>query len=177
MQQDIIYNKGNKIVCIDAKYDWLTVGEVYIVTQDSCTDSVIVYTGDAEYWASTNLFIPFVEEVTDTTPPKINIECNVKELQGLNLPVKSTGGSSSYYQIKIKRASDGEVFECELGDVLYSAFGGDFDLCNIVKACRRMYLASKGGGKEGTDIEYDANKIKWFADDFVCIVLNNQGLS
>jgi len=89
-------------------------------------------------------------------------------------PVKSTGGSSSYYQLQIKRASDGEVFECELGDVLYSAFGGDFDLCNIVKACRRMYLASEGGGKEGTDIEYDANKIKWFADDFVGRKLNGR---
>ena len=82
-------------------------------------------------------------------------------------PIKSDGSSSDYYKLTITRSSDGQQFQCELGDILYSVFGGDFNLGNIVKACRRMFLASKGGGKEGTDIQYDANKIKWFADDFV----------
>jgi len=30
-----------------------------------------------------------------------------------------------------------------------------------------MYLDSEGGGKEGVDMSYDANKIKYFVDSFV----------
>lgn len=81
--------------------------------------------------------------------------------------IKSDGGSSDYYKITVRRASDGQEFECEVGDIIYSLVGGDFDLGNIVKACRRMYLDSKGGGKEGIDAHYDGNKIKWFVDDYV----------
>lgn len=80
---------------------------------------------------------------------------------------KSDGGSSDYYKLKIKRASDGQVFDCEMGDIIYSVFGGDFDLGNIVKACRRMYLDGQGGGKDGIDAEYDAKKIEWFTKDFL----------
>ena len=80
---------------------------------------------------------------------------------------KSDGGSSDYYKLKIKRASDGQVFDCEMGDIIYSVFGGDFDLGNIVKACRRMYLDAQGAGKDGIDAEYDAKKIEWFTKDFL----------
>lgn len=81
--------------------------------------------------------------------------------------VKSDGGSSDYYKLKIKRASDGQEFECEMGDVIYSVFGGDFDLGNIVKACRRMYLDTQGAGKDGIDAVYDGKKIEWFTKDFL----------
>ena len=79
---------------------------------------------------------------------------------------KSDGGSSDYYKLKIKRASDGQEFDCEMGDIIYSVFGGDFDLGNIVKACRRMHLDGQGGGKDGIDAEYDAKKIEWLTKDF-----------
>ena len=87
--------------------------------------------------------------------------------------VKSDGGSSDYYKLKIKRASDGQEFECEMGDVIYSVFGGDFDLGNIVKACRRMYLDTQGAGKDGIDAEYDGKKIEWFTKDFLQRVKQN----
>jgi len=80
---------------------------------------------------------------------------------------KSDGGSSDYYKLTIRRASDGEEFKCEMGDIIYSVYGGDFDLGNIAKAMRRMYLDSKGKGKEGVDASYDAKKIQWFTDDFM----------
>lgn len=86
---------------------------------------------------------------------------------GQALKFKSDGGSSDYYKLKIKRASDGQEFECEMGDVIYSVFGGDFDLGNIVKACRRMYLDTQGTGKDGIDAEYDGKKIEWFTKDFL----------
>lgn len=74
---------------------------------------------------------------------------------------KSDGGSSDYYKLEI----NGNLVEVE--DIIYAMVGGDFILGNILKACRRMYLDSKGQGKEGIDMQYDVNKIKYFVDSFV----------
>lgn len=73
---------------------------------------------------------------------------------------KSNGGSSDYYKLEI----NGNPVEVE--DIIYAMVGGDFALGNVIKACRRMYLDSKGQGKEGVDMTYDANKIKFFVDSF-----------
>ena len=73
----------------------------------------------------------------------------------------STGGSSGYYELEI----EGKPYQVE--DVIYVMVGGDFALGNVLKAARRMYLDSKGQGKEGVNMSYDANKIKYFVDSFV----------
>ena len=73
----------------------------------------------------------------------------------------STGGSSSYYELEI----EGKPYQVE--DIIYAMVGGDFALGNVLKAARRMYLDSKGQGKEGTNMQYDTNKIKYFTDSFV----------
>lgn len=75
--------------------------------------------------------------------------------------ITSTGGSSDYYKLNI----NGNHVETE--DVIYAMVGGDFALGNALKALRRMYLDSEGGGKEGVDMSYDANKVKYFVDSFV----------
>lgn len=96
-------------------------------------------------------------------------QCTNEEIQQEHIieeqPIPN-GGSSDYYKLTITRVSDGEQFDCEMGDVIYSIFGGDFDLGNIVKACRRSYLATIGQGKQGAPIDYDMNKIAWFSEDF-----------
>ena len=79
-------------------------------------------------------------------------------------PVKSDGGSSSYYEIEV-RTKKGETFKCETGDIIRALVDNDFNLGNIVKACRRVSQALKGAGKEGVDPDYDLNKIIYFAQD------------
>jgi hypothetical protein len=81
-----------------------------------------------------------------------------------NLPIKSDGGSSAYYRFSITSSVTGETMEVETGDVIRHMVGNDFDLGNIIKACRRIHQAKQGKGKEGTDVEYDANKIAYFAE-------------
>ncbi len=83
--------------------------------------------------------------------------------------IKSDGGSSDYYKLEI----NGNPIEVE--DVIYAMVGGDFALGNTMKALRRMYLDSKGQGKEGIDMQYDANKIKYFVDSFVKRFGGNNG--
>ena len=85
-------------------------------------------------------------------------------------PTKSatrvTGGSTpNVYRFSI----DNEMDECitvETGDVIRCMVGDSFVLGNIIKACRRIYLKSLGRGKDGTTIEYDTQKIKYFAEEF-----------
>ena len=82
-------------------------------------------------------------------------------IQDITNKITSTGGSSDYYKLNI----NGNHVETE--DVIYAMVGGDFALGNALKALRRMYLDSEGGGKEGVDMSYDANKVKYFVDSFV----------
>ena len=77
---------------------------------------------------------------------------------------KSDGGSSDYYKITLTNKA-GESIKVEMGDIIRQAFNNDFDLGNIVKACRRITEAKQGRGKAGVDIAYDANKIIYFANE------------
>jgi len=71
-------------------------------------------------------------------------------LTGSVKPVKSDGGSSSYYFLP--------KWATELRHVI-SYKGMSFARGNIFKACYRL------GEKDGTDIKYDINKMRLFLDD------------
>jgi len=88
--------------------------------------------------------------------------------------VKSDGGSSSYYELPLPgylvdklnvQYDEGKPLTMETGDVIKMLVDNDFDAGNIIKALRRVMLASKGGGKEGVDIEYDLKKIEYFTNE------------
>ena len=88
-----------------------------------------------------------------------NLDLNIEPKQ-----IQSDGGSTPYYQITITN-DKGETFNCELNDVLRDVFNNQWDLCNIVKASRRISEARQGKGKKDVSIKYDANKIIWFAEE------------
>ena len=96
---------------------------------------------------------------------------------GANIkPIKSDGGSSSYYQLKLlvkankiidlEGHDEVKVVELETGDIIRALVDNDFDLGNIIKACRRIHQAKKGTGKAGTDVEYDCKKIDYFLKEW-----------
>lgn len=91
----------------------------------------------------------------------------MRELEALanqQARVKSNGGSSSYYTLTVTN-KHGESIQCETGDIIRALVHNDFNLGNIVKACRRIAEAQQGRGKEGVEPEYDLNKIIYFAED------------
>jgi len=94
-----------------------------------------------------------VEELTD------------KPLQIVDKPIISDGSSSSYYTFDITN-KDGQTITVEVGDVCRAMVANDFDLSNIVKATRRLSEASQGRGKFGASMEYDCNKVVYFANEF-----------
>lgn len=89
----------------------------------------------------------------------------VERLQKEPSREKSDGGKTGYYDLVIK-TKEGD-FRCVVGDVIRAMVGNDFDLGNAIKAIRRIYADSQGFGKEGIDMQYDANKINYFVKEFV----------
>lgn len=89
--------------------------------------------------------------------------------------VKSDGGSSSYYELtllidgaNIEKIEGSDVYrvKVETGDVIRAVVDNDFDLGNVIKACRRIHLSAKGEGKVGTSVEYDCKKINYFTTEW-----------
>lgn len=113
-----------------------------------------------------------VEIVSALEPTAIRYAANIgthpkkneHTIKSDGLPIKSDGGSSAYYRFSITSSITRETMEVETGDVIRHMVGNDFDLGNIIKACRRIHQAKQGKGKDGTDVEYDANKIAYFAE-------------
>lgn len=79
-------------------------------------------------------------------------------------PVKSDGGSSSYYKLTLpkwlieKIVKDGAI---ETEDVIEVVFGNDFDYGNIFKSLVRAYKTEQGCGKMGNDVAYDISKVEY----------------
>lgn len=83
-------------------------------------------------------------------------------------PIKSDGGSSSYYFTKLPQHMIDEIVKTggiEIKDIVRYCFDNDADCKDIIKALKRIRENLKGGGKEGVDAKYDANKIAFFANE------------
>lgn len=106
----------------------------------------------------------YKSEILSTSKNNPPINNFLNELNNDTKEVQSDGGSTKYYQIEITN-SKGEKFNCELNDILRDVFNNQWDLCNIVKASRRISEARKGKGKKDVSVQYDANKIIWFAEE------------
>ena len=150
------FNVGDKVIlaypeCEAHKAIEDFIGFVEQVADDEC----VIYKDDVEegFWVK-NSEIELIQKASVVAALK------PQELT----TIKSDGGSSSYYELTITNKA-GESIKCETGDVIRALVGNDFDFGNCVKALRRMYLATLGMGKEGTDIPYDCNKVRYFLSE------------
>lgn len=93
---------------------------------------------------------------------------DVKETDFSVKPVKSDGGSSSYYFTALPEHLIADIVKrggIEIKDIVRYCFDNDADCKDIIKALKRIRENLKGGGKEGVDCIYDANKICFFAEE------------
>lgn len=82
-------------------------------------------------------------------------------------PIKSDGGSSSYYTIPlpdnvIEKIVKNRAIETE--DILKYGLGNDFDFCNAAKSLIRLWGTVNGAGKAGNDAGYEIKKIQYSLD-------------
>ena len=113
-------------------------------------------------------------QVFDWYFPEDDLELVVGD--SLNNPIKSDGGSSSYYTQQIpkgmlERFNTTNTIEAK--DVIRLFLGNDFNMGNIFKAYCRVISLRNGKGKAGIDEKYDLTKAKFFAEDELNSYLEN----
>ena len=96
----------------------------------------------------------------------------VEEAEKPSGKIKSDGGSSSYYDLPIsdkllealnKRREDGQCY-VKTEDLIDELFDNDFDFGTLFKSLVRGYLQTKGEGKACNDLEYEMNKVVYYAN-------------
>ena len=103
---------------------------------------------------------------------------NKQECDSLKTPIKSDGGSSSYYFTKLPQHMIDKIVETggiEIKDITRYVYDNDSDCKDITKALKRIQEWKKGGGKQGIDALYDANKIIFFAEELRESIKNDFG--
>lgn len=77
-------------------------------------------------------------------------------------PISSDGGSSAYYDMKLKDTTIAFINEngyIKTEQLIKDCFGNDFDFGNAFKSLVRAYGITCGAGKKGNSIDYECNKI------------------
>ena len=165
------FKVGDKVKVVDIGYisqatSDIKVGDVGVITyvdSDYVTSPYRVEFDD-DYWWFTDKCI---ELVSDDTKP----------IENESSPIKSDGGSSSYYAQQIpkgmlKRFNTTGVIEAK--DVIRLFLGNDFNMGNIFKAYCRVISLRNGKGKAGIDEPYDLTKAKFFTEDELNYYLENK---
>ena len=153
------------------EYQGLYFGSMYeIEDQIYLTDlSQMLYT----FKANGKTWKLFEDECSEVFP-----EPNEKLLDVINTdlkqqgPIKSDGGSSSYYDLNIpewllytlnERQKEGKCY-IKTEEMISAFFGNDFSFGTLLKSLVRAWGIKKGAGKAGNDMKYETGKIRYYAD-------------
>ena len=152
------------------------VEEVY--TRDGNKITEVGFTLNGKYWALDHTQFEVVEECRSSyceceegkcSGGKVDMRANEAEKVKAKGPIKSDGGSSTYYDIELpswllhvinERAKDGKAF-IKTEELIEAAFSNDFDAANAFKSLIRAWGAFNGGGKAGNTVDYECNKIAY----------------
>ena len=165
------FKEGDKVMVVNTDYisaydAGVRVGDIGTVIESGVDKYHVKFDGtgyDCD-WFFTDKCIELVNDDT--------IENNPTE----NTPIKSDGGSSSYYAQQIPKGmlerfnTTGTI---EAKDVIRLFLGNDFNMGNIFKAYCRIISLRNGKGKAGIDEQYDLTKAKYFTEDELNYYLEN----
>jgi len=190
VRDEIDYKVGDEVVFI--KYDDSTkwenmyggvVGEKYQINRIRSKDSIHLETTNGR------IFVVGVDQIkkvgSDEKSEQDDLPVSVltKPLidnsnESEKTPIKSDGGSSSYYFTKLPQHMIDKIVEkggIEIKDITRYVYDNDSDCKDITKALKRIQEWKKGGGKQGIDALYDANKIIFFAEELRESIKNDFG--
>lgn len=103
---------------------------------------------------------------------KVDMRADEAEKTKAKGPIKSDGGSSSYYDLElsdsllnslIERKNDGKCY-VKTEEIISVLFDNDYDFGCAFKALVRAKQNLEGVGKAGNDLRYETNKVKYYAD-------------
>ena len=87
-------------------------------------------------------------------------------------PIKSDGGSSSYYDLPVsewllytlnERQKEGKCY-IKTEEMISAFFGNDFSFGTLLKSLVRAWGIKIGAGKAGNDMKYETGNIRYYAD-------------
>ena len=167
------FKVGDTVKVVDTEQisQWtkdIEVGYVGVVVDVNVNDEDTPYRVrldkcDCDWWFTDKC----IELVSDDTKP----------IENESSPIKSDGGSSSYYAQQIPKGmlerfnATGTI---EAKDVIRLFLGNDFNMGNIFKAYCRVISLRNGKGKAGIDEQYDLTKAKYFTEDELNYYLENK---
>lgn len=134
--------------------------------------------GDRWYMSSKDLEVVGEEVCGDLVNLSENCVTDTKDVDLKKTPIKSDGGSSSYYFTKLPQHMIDKIVETggiEIKDITRYVYDNDSDCKDITKALKRIQEWKKGSGKQGIDALYDANKIIFFAEELRESIKNDFG--
>ena len=171
---------GDKVRVVDIGYisqatSDIKVGDVGVITYVDSDYVISPYRVefDDDYWWFTDKCI---ELLNDDDIIENDSKANTP-VKSDGSPIKSDGGSSSYYAQQIPKGmlerfnTTGTI---EAKDVIRLFLGNDFNMGNIFKAYCRITSLRQGKGKAGVDEQYDLTKAKFFAEDELNYYLENK---
>lgn len=139
-------------------------GEDFILPIGSISVVNDVYEDDDEITLEDNLSY----DPDDLKLIKSADEINTSQDESINKGIESDGGSSDYYFTSLPKHMIDQIVETggiEIKDIIRYVFDNNADAFNIVKAQKRIVESLKGKGKAGITSLYDANKIRFFAEE------------
>lgn len=149
------------------------VGEKYKINYIRSKDSIHLETTNGRIFVVGADQIKKVESDEDS-----NITDDLIGVGFEKTPIKSDGGSSSYYFTKLPQHMIDKIVETggiEIKDITRYVYDNDSDCKDITKALKRIQEWKKGGGKQGIDALYDVNKIIFFAEELRESIKNDFG--
>lgn len=171
------FKVGDKIVRVSAAWSEMPLGSVWKVSSVINSKEIQVFGIDDMDWLSDNFEL--VNEETNTSQNELIdqfFESDVLLPKNdeddftccLGKGIESDGGSSDYYFTKLPKHMIDQIVETggiEIKDIIRYVFDNNADAFNIVKAQKRIVESLKGKGKAGITSLYDANKIRFFAEE------------
>lgn len=174
---------GQQVRVVSECGNWGHYGNILTVVEDNSIDlnhTVDLDRGVIEQYTVTHRYPDDFEVVKPTysyggwlsTAAQIGeTVCETVRSAGRVGPVKSDGGSSSYYDIPLppefiatlmERLEEGNP-HVRTEELIRYVFGNDFSFGTAFKSMVRAYGITQGGGKEGNDINYECSKIEYYA--------------
>lgn len=154
------FKVGDKIKRTREGWSDMPLGSVWCVSH--VVDDEEVRVKGLEYSSWSSEYFELVNEEINTSQNELIKETIESQ------PIHSDGGSSDYYFTKLPKHMINQIVETggiEIKDIIRYVFDNNADAFNIVKAQKRIVESLKGKGKAGITSLYDANKIRFFAEE------------
>ena len=161
------FKVGDRVKRIANEFPEILIGSEWVVMEVLEGSNTIAVEGLSDYWNSDNFKLVLENGQDVKTYDHLKTK-KFKVGDEVEIGIESDGGKSDYYFTPLPKHLIDQIIETggiEIKDIIRYVFDNNADAFNIVKAQKRIVESLKGKGKVGITSLYDANKIRFFAEE------------